>query len=144
MVIFSTIDIFVIGYVKCEDCYARPFGEIGSRQCRSELFENKCGIVRPASVDVPQVRYNSLNSLNIVQRVGTQLRSERWPSSLPNNKTRSLKCLASLVQHLKQNGKLQDYDAIMQPELEGIIEEAKEPTQVKEYYIPHKAVIRES
>jgi len=64
---------------------------------------------------------------------------------LPNNKTGSLKRLDSLVQRLKWNGKLEEYDAIIQQQLkEGIVEEAKEPTQVKEFYIPHKAVIRDS
>ena len=64
---------------------------------------------------------------------------------LPNNKTGSLKRLASLVQRLKRNGKLEDYDAIIQQQLEeGVVEEAEEPAQVKEFYIPHKAVIRES
>lgn len=64
---------------------------------------------------------------------------------LPNNKTRSLKRLASLAQRLKRNGRLEDYDAIIQQQLEeGIAEEAEEPAQVKEFYIPHKAVIRES
>ena len=64
---------------------------------------------------------------------------------LPNNKTGSLKRLASLVQRLKRNGKLEDYDAIILKQLEeGVVEEAEEPAQVKEFYIPHKAVIRES
>ena len=64
---------------------------------------------------------------------------------MPNNKTGSLKRLASLVQRLKRNGKLEDYDAIIQQQLEeGVVEEAEEPAQVKEFYIPHKAVIRES
>ena len=57
---------------------------------------------------------------------------------LPNNKTGSLKCLASLVQRLKPNGKLEDYNAIIQQQLEeGVVEEAEDPAQVK-------AVIRES
>ena len=64
---------------------------------------------------------------------------------MPNNKTGSLKRLASLVQRLKRNGKLEDYDAIIQQQLEeGVVKEAEEPAQVKEFYIPHKAVIRES
>ena len=47
---------------------------------------------------------------------------------LPNNKNGSLKRLATLVQRLKRSGKLEDYDAIMQQQLEeGIIEEAEMP-----------------
>ena len=42
---------------------------------------------------------------------------------LPNNKTGSL---ASLVQRLKRNRKIEDYDAIIQEQLrEGIVEEAQ-------------------
>ena len=64
---------------------------------------------------------------------------------LPNNKIGSLKRLATLVQRLKRSGKLEDYDAIMQQQLEeGVIEEAEMPAQGKEFYIPHKAVIREN
>ena len=55
---------------------------------------------------------------------------------MPNNKIGSLKRLATLVQRLKRSGKLEDYDAIMQQQLEeGIIEEAEMPTQGKEFYI---------
>ena len=64
---------------------------------------------------------------------------------MPNNKTGSLKRLASLVQRLKRNSKLVDYDVIILQQLEeGVVEEAEVPAQVKEFYIPHKAVIRES
>ena len=64
---------------------------------------------------------------------------------LPNNNTGSLKRLASLVRRLKRNGKLEDYDAIIQQQLEeGVAEEGEEPAQAKEFYIPHKAVIRDS
>ena len=92
---------------------------------------------------------SSLNSLNAVQRDDTKLRSLGKVAiphpPLPNNKTGSLKRLASPVQRLKRNGKLDDYDAIIQQQLEeGVVEEAEEPAQVKKLYIPHKAVIREN
>ena len=64
---------------------------------------------------------------------------------MPKNKNGSLKRLATLVQRLKRSGKLEDYDAIMQQQLEeGVIEETEMPAQGKEFYIPHKAVIREN
>jgi len=88
-----------------------------------------------------------LNSLNTVQRDGTKLSSLGKVAipPLPNNKTGNLKRFASLVQCLKRNGKWEEYDAIIQQQLEeGVVEEAEEPTQVKEFSIPHKAVIRES
>ena len=64
---------------------------------------------------------------------------------MPNNATGSLKRLGSLVQRLKRNGKLKDYDTIIQEKLqEGIVEEAEMPAKGREFYIPHKAVIREN
>lgn len=64
---------------------------------------------------------------------------------LPSNKSGSLKRLGSLVQRLKKTGKLKDYDAIIQEQLhEGVIEEAEMPASGREFYIPHKAVVRES
>lgn len=63
---------------------------------------------------------------------------------LPSNKSGSLKRLGSLVQRLKKTGRLDDYDAIMQEQLnEGIIEEAEMPATQREFYISHKAVVRE-
>ena len=64
---------------------------------------------------------------------------------MPNNKTGSLKHLASLVQQLKCHGKMEDYDAIIQEQLrEGIVEEAQMPAKGREFFIPHRAVIREN
>ena len=54
-----------------------------------------------------------------------------WKGShppLPNNNTGSLKRLASLVQRLKRNGKLEDYDAIIQQQLEeALLKKPKSP-----------------
>ena len=64
---------------------------------------------------------------------------------LPSNESGSLKCLGSLVQRLKKTGRLDEYDAIIQDQLrEGIVEEADMPASGKEFYIPHKAVVREN
>ena len=65
---------------------------------------------------------------------------------LPNNETGSLKRLGSLVQRLKRDEKIEDYDAIIQEQLReaGIEEEAEMPAKGREFYIPHKAVIREN
>ena len=64
---------------------------------------------------------------------------------LPSNKSGSLKRLGSLVQRLKKTGKLDEYDAIIQEQLEeGVIEDAEMPAPEREFYIPHKAVLRES
>ena len=64
---------------------------------------------------------------------------------LPSNESGSLKRLGSLVQRLKKTGRLDEYDAIFQDQLrEGIVEEADMPASGKEFYIPHKAVVREN
>ena len=63
---------------------------------------------------------------------------------LPNNRTGSLKRLGTLVQRLKKSGKLDEYDAIIQDQLqEGIVENAEMSAIGREFYIPHKAVVRE-
>ena len=64
---------------------------------------------------------------------------------LPNNKAGSLKRLQGLVNKLKRSDQLQTYDAVIQEQLEeGIIEEAEVPAENREFYIPHKAVIRDN
>ena len=56
---------------------------------------------------------------------------------LPSHKSRSLKRLGSLVQRLKKTGKLDDYDAVIQEQLEeGIMEEAEMAAVGREFYIP--------
>lgn len=63
---------------------------------------------------------------------------------LPNNKHGSLKRLENLVRKLeKQPGMLQKYDGIIQDQLsQGKVERVYSEPQGKEFYIPHKAVIR--
>ena len=63
---------------------------------------------------------------------------------LPSNKTGSLKRLDNLVRKLeKQN--IIDYDKIIKDQIdEGIVEKAERDAEHKEFYLPHKAVIRES
>ena len=64
---------------------------------------------------------------------------------MPDNKLGSLKRLATLLHRLKRNGKLEEYDAIIREQLEeGVVEEAGMSAKGKEFYIPHKAVIREN
>ena len=65
---------------------------------------------------------------------------------LPNNKMGSLGRLSNLVKRLKrQPMRLEKYDEIIQEQLaEGIIEKVTDEPKGKEFYIPHKPVIRES
>ena len=63
---------------------------------------------------------------------------------LPSNKSGSLRRLGSLVKRLKRNGQLEEYDTIIKEQLEeGIVEEAAVSVTGREFYIPHKAVVRE-
>ena len=65
--------------------------------------------------------------------------------SLPENKWGSIKRLATLVQRLKKTERLDEYDSIIQDQLqEGIVEDAEMPATGREFYIPHKAVVKEN
>ena len=56
-----------------------------------------------------------------------------------------MKRLGIFVQRLKKTGRLDEYDAIIQDQLkEGIVEKAEMPPTGREFYIPHKAVVREN
>lgn len=64
---------------------------------------------------------------------------------LPSNKVCSLKRLGTLVRRLRKTEKLDEYDAIIQDQLQqGIIEEAEMPAIGKESYLPHRPVLRET
>ena len=65
--------------------------------------------------------------------------------SLPNNKQGSLKRLTSLHRRLERDGLSEQYESIIRDQLaSGIIEEAPVVAHGKEFYIPHKCVIRKS
>ena len=64
---------------------------------------------------------------------------------LPNNKEGSLRRLASLVRKLEKNGSMEDYNAVIQEQLiEGIVERTPNSVVGREFYIPHKGVVRET
>ena len=51
----------------------------------------------------------------------------------------------TLVQRLKKTEKFDEYDTIIQDQLQqGIIEEAEMPATAKEFYLPHRPVVRET
>ena len=61
------------------------------------------------------------------------------------NKEGSLCRLASLVRKLGKNGSIDDYNAVIQEQLaEGIVEHAPNSVEGREFYIPHKRVLRET
>ena len=67
-------------------------------------------------------------------------------SPLPDNQRGSLRRLQNLARKLeKQLGMLEKYDAIIQDQLsQGIVERVYSEPQGKAFYIPHKAVVRET
>ena len=65
--------------------------------------------------------------------------------ALPSNETGSKKRLEQLIRKLERNGQYQEYDNIIQEQLQqGVIEPAPETPNGKEYYIPHKRVNKEN
>ena len=64
---------------------------------------------------------------------------------LPNNKCGSLRRLDSLARKLEKSGLLERYNDVIKDQLEqGIVERADEIPKGREFYIPHKPVVRES
>ena len=64
---------------------------------------------------------------------------------LPSNEQGSLRRLKTLTQRLKKNEMLDEYDAIIQDQLrDGIVEKADMAPIGREFYIPHKAVVKEN
>jgi hypothetical protein len=71
-----------------------------------------------------------------------------WRSNhlhLPSNEIGSLRRLSNLIKKLKRDGHIEEYDAVIRTQLEeGIVEEAPKTTSNKEFYIPHKGIVKES
>ena len=64
---------------------------------------------------------------------------------LPDNKQGSLQRLENLTRRLQRKGLTAAYDEVIQDQLkENIVEAAPIDAQEKEFYIPHKAVVRET
>ena len=72
-----------------------------------------------------------------------------WKASHPllqSNEVGSLKRLNSLTKQLEKNSELlEKYDNIIKEQLEdGVVERVTESAQAKDFYLPHKPVVRES
>ena len=64
---------------------------------------------------------------------------------LPTNETGSKRRLTSLVRKLTREGNYEQYDDIIKDQLnEGVIERAPDEPSGKEYYLPHKGVVKQS
>ena len=63
----------------------------------------------------------------------------------PSNKQGSLNRLRSLLRKLKRTSNIEKYNEIIQEQIrDGVVENAPDETKGKEFYIPHKPVIREN
>jgi len=64
---------------------------------------------------------------------------------LPNNQNGSLLRLNSLLRKLRLTDMLAQYDAVIREQLEeGVVERAPSEAMGKEFYLPHRAVVREN
>ena len=64
---------------------------------------------------------------------------------LPTNEKGSLRRLDNLIKRLERNGTYREYDNIIQEQLQdGIVERAPRECTEKEFYIPHKEIVRKS
>ena len=64
---------------------------------------------------------------------------------LPSNREGSLRRLNSLLRKLRKSDTLAEYDAVIREQLkEGVVERAPEEVTGKEFYLPHRAVVREN
>ena len=64
---------------------------------------------------------------------------------LPNNQNDSLLRLNSLLRKLRRTDMLAQYDAVIREQLEeGVVERAPSEAMGKEFYLPHRAVVREN
>ena len=64
---------------------------------------------------------------------------------LPNNKEGSMHRLNSLLRKLQRTNMLSQYDAVIREQLEeGVVERAPTEATGKEFYLPHRAVVREN
>ncbi len=65
--------------------------------------------------------------------------------NLPTNEKGSLRRLSNLVKRLERKGTYRDYDNVIQEQLrDGIIEAAPKESAKKEFYIPHKEIVKKS
>ncbi|KAL9976251.1 hypothetical protein ACROYT_G013528 [Oculina patagonica] len=91
---------------------------------------------------------SSKNSLRETYPAGWYETKLPWKANhptLPTNEAGSKRKLDQLIRKLERNGQYEEYDSIIQDQLqEGIVEPAPETPTGKELYVPHKEVNREN
>jgi hypothetical protein len=84
---------------------------------------------------------NSKSNFNETGWYETKLPWKANHPELPTNEAGSRRRLQQLVKRLERDGNYEDYDSIIQEQLQsGVIERAPTEPKGKEYYIPHKGV----
>ena len=64
---------------------------------------------------------------------------------LPNNEYESLRRLESLTRRQQRNGQTEAYNEVIREQITAnIIEKVPKEVKRKEFYVPHKAVVRET
>ena len=111
--------------------------------CRLDVL----GLKEPAVGDQEQV-YNEFKEQLQRSSVGWYQTGLLWKGNhppLPSNERGSLQRLYTLLRKLKGSNTLERYnEVIMQQREEGIVEPVSSPPVRKEFYIPHKTVVREA
>jgi hypothetical protein len=115
-------------------------------------FENLCRLdvlgLADSSENDQDVVYDDFKENLMRNQAGWYETNLPWKTNhpdLPTNETGSRRRLNNLVKRLERNGTYQRYDDIIQDQLEQkIIELAPAEVTGKEFYIPHKGIVRQS
>ena len=115
-------------------------------------FENLCRLDVLGLADTPEhdqeAVYQDFKENLVRNDAGWHETSLPWKLNhpeLPTNEMGSKRRLNSLVKRSERSGNYQQYDDIIQEQLvQGMIEPAPATVNGKEFYIPHKAVVKQS
>ena len=111
--------------------------------CRSDILG-----LTDSSINDQDVVYSEFKEQLIRHPEGHYETGLPWKGShpvLPTNKSGSLKRLHQLLRRLERTSTYDQYDAIIQEQKEeGIVESAPAEAKGTEFYIPHRAVVREN
>ena len=121
-------------------------------QASSVDFEQLCRLdvfgLADSSINDQDVVYSEFKEQLIRHPDGHYETGLPWKGShplLPTNKSGSLKRLHQLLRRLERTSTYDQYDAIIQEQKEdGIVESAPVEPKGTEFYIPHRAVVREN
>lgn len=122
-------------------------------QTTASDYDNLCRLdvlgLQDHPVDDQECVYQEFKEQLVRNQDGSYETGLLWKGNHPplaSNKNGSLKRLDNLVKKLdRQPNMLENYDAIIKDQLsQGIVERVQEKPKGNEFYIPHKAVVRET